>query len=80
MKSEESIITQCRITEYPRPMPEGMFDPMPQVWVTFENGEEKMLFEFFPDEIDFLSDDFIGLNESQAYYLRQQKDINYIQS
>jgi len=79
MKSKVSIITGCRITEYPRIMPEGMFDPMPQVWVKLENGEEQMLFEFFPDEIDFLSDEFIGLNESQAYNLRQQKDINYIQ-
>ena len=37
----------------PRPMPEGMFDPMPAVTATFDDGSIKTLFEFYPDEISF---------------------------
>jgi len=33
-----------------------------QVKVQFNNGEEKTLFEFYPDEISFSENEFIGLN------------------
>ena len=34
-------ITSVIITPMPRPMPEGMFDPMPEVVATFEDGSTK---------------------------------------
>ena len=80
MKAIEPVIVKCSISTYPRPMPEGMFDPMPAVKVRFDNGEEKTLFEFFPDEISFTEDEFIGLTEEEAHQLRIEKDIKYIQS
>ena len=34
-------ITSAIITAMPRPMPERMFDPMPEVVATFEDGTTK---------------------------------------
>jgi len=61
-------------------MPEGMLDAMPQVKVQFTDGQEKVLFEFYPDEINFIESEFIGLTEDQAHELRMKKDIQYLQS
>jgi len=61
-------------------MPEGMLDAMPQVKVQFSNGEEKVLFEFYPDEISFTENEFIGLTEEQVHQLRMKKDIEFLQS
>jgi len=80
MKPAETIIVKCEIGTYPRPMPEGMFDPMPEVKVVFDNGVEKVLFDFFPDEISFTEDEFIGLTEEAAIRLRTEKDIKFLQS
>ena len=80
MKPAEPIIVKCEIGTYPRPMPEGMFDPMPEVKVVFDNGVEKVLFDFFPDEISFTEDEFIGLTEEAAIRLRTEKDIKFLQS
>ena len=44
-------ITSITITPMPRPMPEGMFDPMPEVIATFGDGSTKTLFSFYPDEV-----------------------------
>jgi hypothetical protein len=73
-------IVSCTITNQPRPMPEGMFDPMPKVWVTFDNGSVKMLFQYYPDEIQFTESEFIGLTETQACDLRLVKDVAYLRS
>ena len=37
----------------PRPKPIGLFDPMPVVTATFDDGSRKQLFSFYPDEIRF---------------------------
>lgn len=74
------IINRCKIGRYPRKMPEGMLDPMPQVKVQFDDGSEKTLFEFYPDELSFTEDEFIGLTEEQAHELRMKKDIEFLQS
>ena len=73
----EKKIIECRITEYPK----GFFDDMPKVMVVVE-GEttEKELFQFYPDEIDFTPDEFIGLTESEGKELRRKKDINFLQN
>jgi hypothetical protein len=59
-------------------MPQGMFDPMPEVITTFEDGSSKSLFKFYPDEITFHESEFIGLTEEEAHSLFQQKDSNYL--
>jgi hypothetical protein len=80
MSNQEPVIVKCEIGPYPRPMPEGMFDPMPSVKVKFSDGREKTLFEFYPDEISFDESEFIGLTESTAQNLRVVKDMGYIKS
>jgi hypothetical protein len=73
-------ITSAIITAMPRPMPLGMFDPMPEVVATFEDGSSKTLFSFFPDEISFRASEFIGLTEAEALSLRHRKDVSFLQS
>lgn len=64
----------------PRPMPEGMFDPMPEVVVTYEDDSAESLFAFYPDELSFAPEPFVGLTREQALELRHNKDVRYIQS
>ena len=73
-------ITSTIITTMPRPMPEGMFDPMPEVVATFEDGSTKSLFTFFPDEVSFQPAEFTGLTEAEAHSLFQRKDTAYLRS
>ena len=73
-------ITSAIITPMPRPMPQGMFDPMPQVVATFEDGSTKTLFSFYPDEISFHASEFSGLTEQEALALRHRKDVAFLQS
>jgi hypothetical protein len=65
------------ITAMPRTMPEGMFDPMPEVIAIFEDGSTKSLFSFYPDEVSY---EFIGLTEEEAHSLFQQKDTAYLRA
>jgi hypothetical protein len=80
MKRTEPVIIKCTIGPYPRPIEQGMFDPMPEVKVQFDNGNEKSLFRFYPDEISFNESEFIGLTEESARRLKFEKDKRYIQS
>ena len=73
-------ITSATITPMPRPMPLGMFDPMPEVIATFEDGTTKTLFSFYPDEISFQPSEFIGLTEAEAQDLRHRKDVAFLKS
>ena len=73
-------IKTVTITPMPRPMPEGMFDPMPEVIATFEDGSTKTLFSFYPDEVSFCTREFIGLTEEEACDLFQRKDRAYLRS
>lgn len=69
-------IISARITK----MPKDFFDPMPQVFVTTKDGEEHYLYEYYPDEISFRSNEFIGLSLSDAKNLKFIKDKQYLQS
>lgn len=80
MNTKDTFIVNCSIQPIPRPMPQGMFDPMPIVRVQFDNGEEKNLFEFYPDEISFTESEFIGLTEETARLLKVEKDKKFLQS
>ena len=73
-------ITSVTITAMPRPMPQGMFDPMPEVIATLEDGTTKSLFSFFPDEVSFRVSEFVGLTEEEAHSLFQKKDTAYLRS
>ncbi len=73
-------IKSVTITPLPRPMPHGMFDPMPEVIATFEDGSIKTLFSFYPDEVSFRASEFIGLTEEDAHSLFQRKDTAYLRS
>jgi hypothetical protein len=80
MTPSKKVIISCSIGPYPRPMPQGMLDSMPKVRVRFSTGEEKELFEFYPDEISFTESEFIGITEEAALRLKYEKDMMFIQS
>jgi hypothetical protein len=73
-------IISAIITPMPRPMPEGMFDPMPEVIATFEDGSTKTLFSFYPDEVTFRASEFVGLTEEDAHSLYQRRDTAYLRA
>ena len=75
-----AVITQARITAMPRPMPQGMFDPMPKVMVTIGNEPEQELFSYYPDEISFTANEFVGLTVTEASDLKYKKDLAYLKS
>jgi hypothetical protein len=72
-----SKIVSCEIGPYPKSM---MDFEMPKVNVTFDNGERKDLFSFYPDEISFSVGEFVGLTEREAHNLRHKKDVAYLRS
>ena len=61
-------------------MPKSLFDPMPQVFVTLEDGKEQYLFDYYTDEISFTAGEFVGLTIEQARHLKFTKDRNYLTS
>ena len=73
-------IVSAQISGLPRPMPEGMFDPMPNVSVEYEDGSKEKLFEFYPDEISFLESEIVELTREQVLTLKHQKDQAYLRS
>ena len=73
-------ILSVTITDMPRPMPQGMLDPMPEVIATFEDDSTKTLFSFYPDEVSFRASEFVGLTEEDAHSLFQKKDSAYLHS
>ena len=69
-------IISARITA----MPTSFFDSMPKVYVTLDNNTEEFLFEYYPDEISFTKNEFIGLTMDEARHLKFNKDKRYLQS
>ena len=61
-------------------MHKSFFDPMPKVIVQTEDGIEHTLFEYYPDEISFMANEFIGLTLEEGKDLRRQKDLRYLKS
>jgi hypothetical protein len=67
-------IKHARITVKPK----GWFDPLPKVFATFEDGEEEFLFDYYPDEICFFPEEFVGLTRKEAKDLKRKKDLEYL--
>ncbi len=61
-------------------MPKSLFDPMPRVTAAFDDGTEKFLFEYYPDEISFSPEEFVGLTYNEARNRKFVKDRAYVQS
>lgn len=77
----ERKIVSARFTAMPRPLPEGMFDPLPEAWVRVEGRDaEVRLFDWYPDEITFTEAEFVGLTVAAAMRLKLKKDTAYLQS
>ena len=45
-----------------------------------EDGEEEKLFKYYPDELYFEVDEFIGLTREQAFNLYRTRDIAYLRA
>lgn len=54
--------------------------PMPTVFATTEDGVEHRLFDYYPDEIRFDAEEFIGLTIAQAHHLHYERDRAYLRS
>lgn len=61
-------------------MPKSLFDKMPIVTVTHEDGTSEEIFSYYPDEISFTSAELIGLTREEAIDLKRRKDIAYLRS
>jgi hypothetical protein len=61
-------------------MPQSIFDPMPQIEAIFSDGKTGTLFSYYPDEISFTAEEFIGLTRGEAMALKHKKDVAYLQS
>jgi len=73
----EKKVVNCRITA----MPQSLFDPMPEVWVRLEGEEaEQKLLTYYPDEISFKPEEFIGKTIAECRHLHYQKDRRYLAS
>ncbi len=70
------VIVSAYITD----MPKSLNSPMPEVIATMSDGQEHKLFWFYPDEISFEPDEFVGLTAEEGRQLRLQKDLQYLQS
>ena len=72
----ERTIADCQIGPYPR----SYSQPRPKVAVTYTDGIRETLFFFYPEELAFTEQEFIGLTRDQALALRQSKDVAYLRS
>lgn len=72
------VIVSAEIGPMPRPMPEGVGAPMPLVRVTLADGQSVDLFRFYPDELSFKPEDFVGLKLAQAKQLRFTRDRDFL--
>jgi hypothetical protein len=52
-------------------------DDLPKVIATLEDGSELFLFEYYPDEISFTKQEFVGLTPKQAIAKKNRKEEIY---
>jgi hypothetical protein len=70
-----NLIASVRIT----PQPKHFGDPLPEVWVTTEDGIETMAFEYLPDELTFTEAELIGLTLEECRLLQFGRDRAFLQ-
>jgi len=61
-------------------MPEKMTDRISEVTVSLEDGSQTVLFSYYPDELTFLPEEFVGLTVEEGKDLRRAKDTAYLRS
>ena len=61
-------------------MPVKMTDPMPEVSAVLEDGSKTVLFKYYPDELTFLPEEFIGLTVEEGKELKRAKDVAYLRT
>jgi hypothetical protein len=71
-----NLVVSARIT----PLPQRLGDPLPQVWVTCQDGTETKVFDYYPDELTFAADDFVGLTVEECRLLKFGRDRAFLQS
>lgn len=67
-------VIKCHITDQPK----SLFDPMPEVIVTLEDGSVVNLFRYYPDEISFTPNEFVGLTIDECRSLYTKKDKEFL--
>lgn len=70
-----NLIVSARIT----PLPQRLGDPLPEVWVTREDGSEVMAFDYYPDELTFSGDEFVGLTLEECRLFKFGRDRAFLQ-
>lgn len=70
-----NLVVSARIT----PLPQRLGDPLPEVWVTCADGTETKVFDFYPDEIAFSGDEFVGLTVEECRLLKFGRDRAFLQ-
>ena len=73
----DTVITAARIITEVMPWP---LDDLPHVIVKVGTDEEHVLFWYYPDELHFTADEFVGLTLAQARHLHHRRDVEYLQS
>lgn len=76
MKSTPKVV-KCRITEQPTNFNLLL---LPKVIVTLDNNTEQCVFDYYPDEISFTPNEFIGLTLDECRHLKFKKDKHYLLS
>ena len=78
MKTPDPVIVKCGIA---LPKTDGKWNLGSNATSesNIDNGDAKLLFEFYPDEITFKEFEFIGLTEESARRLKFEKDKRHIQ-
>jgi hypothetical protein len=56
------------------------FGAVNKVNVVYEDGSTEELFSYFPDELSFEEEEFIGRTKQQAMDLFHKRDVEYLQS
>lgn len=72
------VIRSVSIGPLPRPMPQGVVDPMPVIVARLTDGTAKKLFSFYPDEIQFTEAEFVGRSIDEAMEIKRMKDVAYL--
>ena len=50
------------------------------IYGSFEDGTKSILFNYFPDELSFTEEEFIGLTKEEAMELFHKKDKEYLRN